>query len=638
MLRSKLTAENSNVVHPRSQFDEPLGHDSEELPIELVLPRRLHLRDDRPELDDDLIVRCVDKLKNDFGHSNFLSNAQKLAVMIALKREKDLFVFFPTGSGKSLVYQLPAVVMPGVTIVFSPLIALIGDQVKNLQEKGIYAEALNSTIKSDKFKEIIADLQHPDPRIKLLFVTPETAIGPQFTEALTEMIQNKTIAYWVVDEAHCLCKWGDNFRPNYKSIKRLRAMAPDVPCLCLTATATEEVQHSVREQLNSPLFEMVLIASSVYRPNLHLDVKFKHGLNKSIDDEIFDFLCTVLFPTKDLSKPDGSAIVFALTCNDVDKLCDHLRKSGLNVLAYHGKKTAHHRSKVLNKFREGKLPVVIATSGFGMGIDKADVRAVVHHRFSLSMDDYIQQAGRAGRDLKRSYCRVYFAHQDIGLMQFISKGENKKMTAEDCLKYCLTTECRHVVLAREFGEVIEPCQNNCDVCKDPEAVQNGVRLAEAHKEERTGAGGSRESRKKLLNRIQSEARKIGERSISDGEEEYKKRRVEETGKKVPQLDRKHNKIVYVDESERKKVKTFSAATNSDARSKMRTFLKDKLMANPKYAEDEENAEKVAKILEQYAYEKQHAQVVYRNAISGYAAMIARATKASVEFDYNTVFH
>ncbi|KAI6240834.1 ATP-dependent DNA helicase [Aphelenchoides fujianensis] len=361
------------------------------------------MRTDRPELDDDVIVRTTDSLRNVFKHNNFLNTPQKLAVMIALKREHDLFVFFPTGSGKSLCYQLPATVTEGVTIVFSPLIALIGDQVQGLRAKGIRADALNSTISPNAFKAIIADLRLPKPTVKLLYVTPETAIGEAFTEALVDLVNNKMIAYWVVDEAHCLCKWGDHFRPHYRKIFKLRAMAPDVPCMCLTATATPEIQHAVHQLMRTENREMVLVGQSVYRDNLHLDVVYKHMLNQSVEVEIGDFIKHVLFP-KDEFTPEGSAIVFTLTCNDVDNLTLELRKQGLNALGYHGKKTC----------------------------------------------------SRAGRDNERSYCRVYFAYEDINTLVFISKGEQKKATAEDAEKYCLSLTCRHQLLAKQFGEDLPP--------------------------------------------------------------------------------------------------------------------------------------------------------------------------------------
>ncbi|CAD5216086.1 unnamed protein product [Bursaphelenchus okinawaensis] len=599
-------------------------------PEVLDLPRQVDVKVERPELSPDIKNVCSQKLFKVFGHQKFLSVHQKMAIMLALKRQNDLMVIFPTGSGKSLVYQLPALVHPGVTIVFSPLLALIADQVKELQRKGVKAEELNSNVTGEKFKKVISDLSSSHPLVKLLFITPETAERSEFKQALRTMVSNNTLAYWVVDEAHCLYKWGCHFRPNYKKLIEIRHLVPEIPCLALTATATNLVQHYLKKKLNSPQLDMLLVKAPMYRSNLYFDVKFKHQLTKGVETEISDFAKKVLYQNGSIST--GCVLVFTVTCGDVDDLAAALKLRGLKVLAYHSKKPQKEKDAILDAFRAGRAPVIVSTSGFGMGIDKADVRAVIHHRFALSIDDYLQQAGRAGRDGKRSYCRVYFGKDDLNLLSFISRGEKKKTSVEDAQGYCMATECRHVILARSVGDEVDACERNCDVCQNPEIVKKSVELCESSDTSKSRVGGKR-GRGDLLDNIRETCRSYKQ---ENGEEETFGPSSYSPKQKIMKFDIAKRKMSYVD-ADRAHEKTvtvvgkFAAPEDDDKRKKMRDWLQKKLAQNPLSKDDADVALAMAYELEDRAYSSNSSYQNYQALVTGYVMQMSRDTKAGVKY-------
>ncbi|CAD5222017.1 unnamed protein product [Bursaphelenchus xylophilus] len=606
-------------------------HEESPPPDVLDLPREVDVKTERPELSAELKLVCSQKLLNVFGHQKFLSIHQKLAIMLALKRQNDVMVIFPTGSGKSLVYQLPALVHSGVTIVFSPLLALIADQVKELQRKGVRAEELNSNVTGDKFKKIIGDLSDSRPTIKMLFITPETAERAEFKQALRIMVANETLAYWVVDEAHCLYKWGSHFRPNYKKLIETRHLVPEIPCLALTATATNLVQHYLKKKLNSSKLDMLLVKAPMYRSNLYFDVKFKHQLPCGLENEIAEFAKKVLYQNGTTSTPNGCVLVFTVTCGDVDDLSAALKMRGLRSLAYHSKKPQKEKDAILDAFRAGRAPVIVSTSGFGMGIDKADVRAVIHHRFALSIDDYLQQAGRAGRDGKRSYCRVYFGKDDLNLLSFISRGEKKKSSVEDARNYCMGKECRHVLLARSVGDVVEPCGRNCDYCQNPEVVKKAIELCEASSPLNAKIGGKR-GRGELLGDIKDTCRNYkevhGEESF--GPSSYSPKQ------KIMKFDVAKRKMSYVDAEKASGkpaviVGKFVAPEDDDRRKKMRDWLQKKIAENPLGKDDSDVALAMSYELEDRAYSNNSSYHNYQTIITGYVMQMSRDTKTGLKY-------
>ncbi|XP_073712966.1 ATP-dependent DNA helicase Q5 [Misgurnus anguillicaudatus] len=356
-------------------------------------------------------------LKNHFGFDKFRSQQQEDVVKAVLKGDRDVFVCMPTGAGKSLCYQLPALLATGITLVISPLIALIQDQVDHLKALNVPARSINSKLPSAERRQILADLESDSPRLKLLYITPEMVASPSFQPCLNSLCSRGLLAYLAVDEAHCVSQWGHDFRPDYLKLGDLRSRLQGVPCVALTATAPKRVQEDIERslRLRSPL----VFSTPVFRKNLKYDVIFRDLL----PDPYVHLLGFAKEALGGNPAGKGCGIVYCRTRESCEEVAFKLTKLGIAAKPYHAGNPVADRTESQSDWMADKVAVIVATISFGMGVDKANVRFVVHWNVAKSLASYYQESGRAGRDGLPSSCRIYYSTKDRDQLNFLIRKE-----------------------------------------------------------------------------------------------------------------------------------------------------------------------------------------------------------------------
>ncbi|XP_004630161.1 ATP-dependent DNA helicase Q5 [Octodon degus] len=437
----------------------------------------------RPSTPSDPERRVRSELKKVFGFDSFKTPLQERATMAVVKGDKDVFVCMPTGAGKSLCYQLPALLAKGITIVVSPLLALIQDQVDHLLALKIQVSSLSSKLSVQERKELLSDLEREKPQTRLLYITPEMAASTSFQPILNSLVSRHLLSYLVVDEAHCVSQWGHDFRPDYLRLGALRSRLAHAPCVALTATATPQVQEDVFAALHLKQ-PVATFKTPCFRANLFYDVQFKELISDPYGN-LRDF-CLKALGQKTNKELFGCGIVYCRTRESCEQLAIELSSRGVNAKAYHAGLKASDRTQVQNEWMEEKVPVIVATISFGMGVDKANVRFVAHWNIAKSMAGYYQESGRAGRDGKPSWCRLYYSRNDRDQVSFLIRKEIAKLQekrgnkssdkatllAFDALvTFCEELGCRHAAIAKYFGDVPPACSKGCDHCQNPAAVQ-----------------------------------------------------------------------------------------------------------------------------------------------------------------------
>lgn len=415
-------------------------------------------------------------MKQYFGYSEF--RGRQLEAIEAVLSGRDCFCLMPTGGGKSMCYQIPALVKAGIILVISPLIALMENQVSTLKSKGIPAEFLSSTQTTHNKNKIHEDLDSGNPSIKLLYVTPELVATYGFKEKLTKLYNRGLLGLVAIDEAHCISTWGHDFRPSYHKISSLRKQFPDIPILALTATAVPKVQQDVISSLC--LRNPVILRASFNRPNIFYEVRYK------------DLLDNVYSDISNLLKSSGNvcSIIYCLERAACDDLTMHLSEQGISCAAYHAGLNSKVRSAVLDDWLSSRTQVVVATVAFGMGIDRQDVRIVCHFNLPKSMESFYQESGRAGRDQQPSKSVLYYGLDDRRRMEFILRNSSSKKPQlsssstelsqkaladfSQIVEYCESSSCRRKKIIESFGEKVQPtlCQRSCDACKHPNQVSS----------------------------------------------------------------------------------------------------------------------------------------------------------------------
>jgi ATP-dependent DNA helicase RecQ len=409
------------------------------------------------------LLSFVDQaLKQNFGFETFRAGQRE--IVEGVLAGQDMLVLMPTGGGKSLTYQLPALLLPGLTIVVSPLIALMRDQVDRLQANGVPATFLNSSLKSSENWERERAVMMG--KIKLLYVAPERLLKQGFLTLLDHVQENFGLSLLAVDEAHCVSEWGHDFRPDYRQLSQLRERYPEVPVLALTATATERVREDILAQLQ--LRTPYLHVASFDRPNLSYEVRRK---STSSYREILQLL---------QAHPTDSVIIYCQSRQGVENLHANLENDGVRSLPYHAGLTSEQRTEHQERFIRDDVPVLVATIAFGMGIAKPDVRTVIHYDLPRNLEGYYQESGRAGRDGLPARCILYFNYGDRMKIEYLIANRTSEhlqalalQQLRDVQDYCESYTCRRQILLRYFGEeVTEENCGNCDNCLRPTTTED----------------------------------------------------------------------------------------------------------------------------------------------------------------------
>jgi ATP-dependent DNA helicase RecQ len=400
-------------------------------------------------------------LKNTFGYDEFRPLQQE--IIDRTLAGKDSFVLMPTGGGKSMCFQIPALCFDGITIVVSPLISLMKDQVQALQSNGIKADFFNSSISPQAENDVIDRAKKGE--IQLLYLSPEKLISVSDT-----WLKKLNIKLVAIDEAHCVSMWGHDFRPEYTQLKAFRDSLPEVPFMALTATADKSARKDIEEQLglkNSKLF-----ISSFDRKNLSIEVRGQVPKKQKLQ-EIERFV---------EQKKNESGIIYCLSRKNTAEVADYLKANGHSVAFYHAGMDAEDRERVQTDFINDDTKIIVATIAFGMGIDKSNVRWVIHYNLPKNLEGYYQEIGRAGRDGLPSETRLYYNMRDFVLYsQFADDGANSTMQKDKLsrmLQFAEAKSCRRKILLSYFGEHLTTDCGNCDVCDNPPKDFDGTLLAQ----------------------------------------------------------------------------------------------------------------------------------------------------------------
>ena len=421
----------------------------------------------------------VEKLQELYGYDAFIEPQYKIVKDTV--KHYDQLVILPTGSGKSLCYQLPAIVSSGFSIIISPLKALIKDQIDNLKKRNIPVLSFyGDTTKSEK--ELLArEIRNHQNTTHLIYTTPETIENNMEFRAYLDTLEFRNkLDRFVIDEAHCISQWGNNFRPAYRGLQKIRDYYPTVPIMALTATATPPVQDDIVKLLRFSKYKKY--TKSYFRKNLDISIKLKNSSLKVHNRNILNLIVEEGFS-------NTSGIIYCQTRKKCEKLSEYLNKNGLNTKAYHAGFTKKIRTDTETLWKSNEVGIIIATIAFGMGIDKSDVRFIIHNDIPFSVESYYQEIGRAGRDNSPSKCILYYSDKDrvqgkklikysfTQTLQYKTTKQQVKDHKKHLKKtiklldifegFCTdTTRCRHQKISNYLGETnLEPCKNSCDNCK-----------------------------------------------------------------------------------------------------------------------------------------------------------------------------
>ena len=396
-------------------------------------------------------------LQNYFGYETFRTGQEQVIKQV-LNGENSIVVM-PTGGGKSICYQIPALVLEGTTIVVSPLISLMKDQVDTLLEAGIHAAYINSSLSHEEVREVMYDVERG--AVKLLYIAPERLDSQTFINEL----RNIPVPLIAVDEAHCISQWGHDFRPSYRLISRMTELFPDTPTvLALTATATPQVREDICRILH--INEENTVMTGFERSNLTFSVVQGQDREKFVKDYVSQ-------------NENESGIIYAATRKTVNHIYELLQKRGVSVAKYHGGMFDEDRSYEQERFLKDEVQVMVATNAFGMGIDKSNIRYVIHYQLPKNMESYYQEAGRAGRDGLPSACIVLYASQDVQTQRFLidqaqdpSRIPGELIKLQGMVDYCHTEECLQQFIILYFGDENAPVCGQCSNCTDNRESQD----------------------------------------------------------------------------------------------------------------------------------------------------------------------